>query len=68
MIKKYIDVEIKKVDTEEGSFEVVASSGKVDRMGDSIDPKGWFLKNYKKLTNALSLWFSLRSNHSSCQR
>lgn len=54
MIKKYIDVEIKKVDTEEGSFEVVASSGKVDRMGDSIDPKGWFLKNYKK--NPVILW------------
>ena len=54
MIKKYIDVEIRNVDSEEGSFEVVASSGKVDRLGDTINPKGWYLKNYKK--NPVILW------------
>lgn len=53
MIKKYLEAEIK-VDSEEGSFEVIASSGNVDRMGDTIDPKGWYLKNYKK--NPVILW------------
>jgi len=54
MIKKYINAEIKSVNQEEGTFEVVASSGKVDRLGDTIDPKGWYLKNYKK--NPVILW------------
>ena len=54
MIKKYLNAEIKSVNKEEGSFEVVASSGKVDRLGDTIDPKGWYLKNYKK--NPVILW------------
>ena len=54
MIKKYINAEIKSVDKEEGSFEVVASSGKIDRLGDTISPKGWYLKNYKK--NPVILW------------
>jgi len=53
MITKHLDVELK-TDSEEGSFEVIASSGKVDRMGDTIDPNGWYLNNYKK--NPVLLW------------
>ena len=52
MIKNFIDAEVKTL--EEGSFEIVASSGKTDRLGDTIDPKGWYLKNYKK--NPVILW------------
>jgi len=54
MIKKFLEAEIKSVNKEEGTFEVVASSGKVDRLGDTIDPKGWYLTNYKK--NPVILW------------
>ena len=54
MIKKFLEAEIKSVNKEEGTFEVVASSGKVDRLGDAIDPKGWYLTNYKK--NPVILW------------
>ena len=52
MIKKFLEAEVKTL--EEGKFEVVASSGKVDRLGDTIDPKGWYLVNYKK--NPVILW------------
>ena len=53
MNKMLLDATIKSVE-EEGTFEVVASSGKVDRVGDTIDPKGWYLGNYKK--NPVMLW------------
>lgn len=49
----FLGAEVKSVN-EEGTFEVVASSGKVDRLGDTIDPKGWVLTNYKK--NPVMLW------------
>lgn len=52
MKKKFIEAKIKTL--EEGNFEVIASSGKPDRLGDTIDPKGWYLKNYKK--NPVILW------------
>lgn len=55
MITRNIDVKIlKSDDSEKGIFEVIASSGKVDRMGDTIDPNGWYLNNYKK--NPVLLW------------
>lgn len=54
MIKKFLEAVVKSVDKEKGTFEVVASSGKPDRLGDTIDPKGWYLKNYKK--NPVILW------------
>ena len=54
MITKNLDVTIHKAKSEEGVFEVIASSGKTDRMGDIIDPKGWYLTNYKK--NPVLLW------------
>ncbi len=38
----------------EKGFEIVASTGDVDRMGDTINPNGWFLTNYKK--NPVMLW------------
>jgi len=39
---------------EGGEFEVVASTGQTDRMGDIISPDGWYLTNYKK--NPVMLW------------
>jgi len=39
---------------EGGNFQVVASTGDMDRMGDTINPEGWFLTNYKK--NPVMLW------------
>jgi phage head maturation protease len=47
-----IDAQIKAL--EGGNFQVVASTGDVDRMGDRINPDGWFLTNYKK--NPVMLW------------
>jgi len=54
MINKLLEAKVKSIDSENGTFEVIASSGKVDRLGDTIDPKGWYLKNYKK--NPVMLW------------
>lgn len=53
----YTQSEIKSVEKREGEddvYEVIVSSGKVDRLGDTIDPKGWYLKNYIK--NPVILW------------
>lgn len=38
----------------EGEFEVIASNAKIDRFGDTINPDGWVLTNYKK--NPVILW------------
>lgn len=38
----------------DGSFTAVASTPKVDRHGESVDVKGWDLKNFKK--NPVLLW------------
>jgi len=58
----YISAEVKtaKDDEDSGVFEVIASSGKVDRLGDTISPDGWYLNNYKK--NPIMLWSHDRSN------
>jgi len=55
-MKLFLDAVVKSVKEGEsdGLFEVIASSGKVDRLGDTIDPKGWYLTNYKK--NPVMLW------------
>ncbi len=52
MSKLFLEAKVKAI--EAGVFEVVASTGQVDRMGDTIDPKGWYLNNYKK--NPVVLW------------
>jgi len=39
---------------EDGTFEAIISGIKTDRYGDTIDPEGWDLKNYKK--NPVLLW------------
>jgi len=54
MPKQFLEAKVKSVSKEEGTFEVVASNKKPDRYGDTIDPKGWYLKNYKK--NPVILW------------
>ena len=46
MAEKIIAIAIKGADDPEVA---VASSGAIDRDGEIIDPKGWDLKNYKKL-------------------
>lgn len=51
--KFYTQAKIKKV-SDDGKFEIIASSGKVDRLGDTINPNGWYLVNYKK--NPVILW------------
>lgn len=42
------------LDKETGTFEVVASTGDVDRDKEVIDPKGWELGNFRK--NPVILW------------
>ncbi len=54
MILKYIPAEVKEVEGEQDIFEVVASTSQVDRMGDTIDQNGWYLKNYH--ANPVILW------------
>ena len=56
MKKLYTSAKIKSVikEKENDVYEVLVSSGKVDRYGDTIDPNGWYLKNYKK--NPVILW------------
>ena len=54
MKKLYTQGIVKSINRQAGTFEVVASSGKVDRLGDTIDSKGWYLKNYKE--NPVILW------------
>ena len=47
-----IGAEVKSL--EEGVFEVIASTGAIDRLGDKINPEGWYLNNYKR--NPVMLW------------
>jgi len=56
MIKLYTPAEIKSTSKEgdDEIYEVLVSSGKVDRLGDTINPKGWYLTNYNK--NPVILW------------
>jgi len=56
MIKLYAPAEIKSTskEGENDIYEVLVSSGKVDRFGDTINPKGWYLTNYNK--NPVILW------------
>lgn len=40
---------VEKADKEDGTLDVaIASTGTIDRHGESIDPQGWQLKNFKK--------------------
>ena len=50
--KLFQEAEVKKL--KEGQFEVIASNSQRDRMGDTINVNGWYLKNYKK--NPVILW------------
>lgn len=45
--------------TGEGVVEFTISTGAVDREGDTIDPKGWELDNYRK--NPVVLWAHMHS-------
>lgn len=50
----YTKASVIKIDKETGAFEVIASTGDVDRDREVIDPKGWDLTNFKK--NPIILW------------
>lgn len=54
MDKLFASAQLKAINKKDGVYEVMVSSGKVDRLGDTIDPKGWYLTNYKK--NPVILW------------
>jgi HK97 family phage prohead protease len=47
-VVKQLAFEIKESDEQRRTVRVVASSGEVDRYGDTIDPNGWMLENFKK--------------------
>jgi len=51
-IREIIEKTLKAEDS--GRFEVVLSTGDVDRMGESLNPEGWDLEFYK--TNPVVLW------------
>jgi HK97 family phage prohead protease len=53
-VKKNYEVELKKFDDENRSFEAVASTEAIDRDGDIIRSRGWKLSNFKK--NPVVLW------------
>ena len=50
--KLYFEAELKAL--EGGKFEVTASTGQEDRLGDTINPDGWELRNFRK--NPVMLW------------
>lgn len=52
MNRFFVSAEVK--EAEDDSFEVIASSAKTDRYGDTINPTGWYLTNYRK--NPVILW------------
>jgi len=54
MNKSYTEAVIKSIDETEGSFVASISSGKVDRVGDILNPDGWDFRNFKK--NPVILW------------
>ena len=43
-----METEVDKANDEERTLRMVGSTGEIDRMGDSIDVKGWKLTNYRK--------------------
>lgn len=51
-VQKMIEKTLKAEDS--GRFEVVLSTGDMDRMGEVLDPNGWDLEFYK--TNPVVLW------------
>jgi phage head maturation protease len=52
MRKIFLEADVKAL--ENGHFEVVASTGDIDRMGDIINPNGWYLENWFR--NPVFLW------------
>ena len=48
MKNTYLTYTTKNLDKQNRIFEAIASTGIKDRMGESIDPNGWDLENYKK--------------------
>lgn len=48
------DTEVKASEGDSRSLTFTISTGAVDRMGDTVDPSGWKLENYRK--NPVVLW------------
>ena len=53
-VRKQFTVEVKEVDEEERTIEVIASTKARDRDMDTINPEGWDLSDYEK--NPVILW------------
>lgn len=53
-VRKQFNVEVKEVDDENRTIEVVSSTPARDRDMDTINPEGWMLDDYKK--NPIVLW------------
>ena len=53
-VRKQFTVEVKEVDEEERTIEVIASTKARDRDNDTINPEGWDLSDYEK--NPVILW------------
>jgi HK97 family phage prohead protease len=53
-MKKYLQGTVKGVNSDLKTVRVIASSGAVDREGESLDPNGWDLTNFLK--NPVLLW------------
>lgn len=53
-IRQAFDTEVKASEGESRSVQFTISTASVDRMGDTIDVKGWKLDNYRK--NPVVLW------------
>lgn len=51
---QYTKAHISSINKETGEFDVIASTADVDRDRETIDPKGWELKNFRK--NPVILW------------
>lgn len=54
MPKQYLRGLVSEVTPEKKSVRVIASTGAVDRQGESINPDGWVLDNFK--SNPVLLW------------
>ena len=48
LVHKVMDFTLREVDDTRRSFWAVASTGKVDRQGDLVEPSGWHLENFLK--------------------
>lgn len=54
IVRKTCEIEVKEAKPQEGVYEVLITVASADRIGDTIDPKGMSLKNYRQ--NPVVMW------------